>query len=120
MRCFDLSLGNKLIYINMKKTFLKAVCALVLALSMTSCGTVGLVGAIYTGYTEPAAVTSNYLGSKVGQAHATSVLGIVAAGDAGIEKAAKKAGITKISHIDKEIVSILGLFTKVTYTVYGE
>lgn len=86
---------------------------------MTSCGAVGLVGAVYTGYTEPAAVTCNELGTKVGQASALSVLG-VAAGDAGINKAAKQAGITKVSHVDKKIVSVLGLFTKITYTVYGE
>ena len=38
----------------------------------------------------------------------------------GIAKAAKKAGITKVSHVDKKVFSVLGLFTKVTYTVYGE
>ena len=46
---------------------------------------------VYTGYTEPAAVTSNELGTKVGQASAVSVLGVAAAGDAGINEAAKKA-----------------------------
>ena len=67
----------------MKKSIVKMACALVLALGMTSCGSVGLVGAVYTGYTEPAAVTSNELGTKVGQASAVSVLGVAAAGDAG-------------------------------------
>lgn len=100
----------------MKKIIFSVLCAL----ALTSCGTVGLVGAVYTGYTEPAAVTSNELGTKVGQAKAVSVLGIAAAGDAGIEKASKQAGITKVSHVDKKVVSVLGLFTKVTYTVYGE
>ena len=100
----------------MKKIIFSVACAL----ALTSCGTVGLVGAVYTGYTEPAAVTSNELGTKVGQAKAISVLGIAAAGDAGIEKASKQAGITKVSHVDKKVVSVLGLFTKVTYTVYGE
>ena len=94
-------------------------CALALTLGMTSCGSVGLVGAVYTGYTEPAAVTSNELGSKVGQADVLSILGVVALGDAGIEKAAKSAGITKVSHVDKKTFSILGVFSKVTYTVYG-
>ena len=70
--------------------------------------------------TEPTAVTSNTLGTKVGQAEALSVLGVAAVGDAGIEKAAKQAGIKKISHVDKKTFSVLGLFTKVTYTVYGE
>jgi hypothetical protein len=81
----------------MKKSIVKMACALVLALGMTSCGTVGLVGAVYTGYTEPAAVTSNELGTKVGQASAVSVLGVAAAGDAGINEAAKKAGYAKTS-----------------------
>ena len=94
-------------------------CALALTLGMTSCGAVGLVGAVYTDHTTPAAVTSNALGTKVGQAEALSVLGIAAVGDAGIQKAAKQAGITKISHVDKKVFSVLGLFTKVTYTVYG-
>lgn len=104
----------------MKKAIFSVACAIALAFGMTSCGAVGLVGVVYTGYTEPAAVTSNELGTKVGQAKALSVLGVAAAGDAGIEKATKQAGITKVSHVDKKVVSVLGLFTKVTYTVYGE
>ena len=104
----------------MKKTIFSIVCVIALALGMTSCGAVGMVGAVYTNHTTPAAVTSNALGTKVGQAEALSVLGIAAVGDAGIQKAAKQAGITKISHVDKKVFSVLGLFTKVTYTVYGE
>ena len=86
----------------MKKTIFSIVCAVALALGMTSCGAVGIA-----------------LGSKVGQAEVWSVLGVVALGDAGIEKAAKEAGITKVSHVDKKMWSILGVYTKVTYTVYG-
>lgn len=104
----------------MKKTIFSVACAIALAVGMTSCGTVGLVGAVYMDTTEPTAVTSNNLGTKVGQAEAISVLGVAAVGDAGIEKAAKQAGIKKVSHIDKKTFSVLGLFTKVTYTVYGE
>ena len=104
----------------MKKTIFSVACAIALAVGMTSCGSVGLVGAVYMDTTEPTAVTSNNLGTKVGQAEALSVLGVAAVGDAGIEKAAKQAGIKKVSHIDKKTFSILGLFTKITYTVYGE
>lgn len=104
----------------MKKTIFSVACAIALAVGMTSCGTVGLVGAVYMDTTEPTAVTSNNLGTKVGQAEALSVLGVAAVGDAGIEKAAKQAGIKKVSHIDKKTFSVLGLFTKITYTVYGE
>ena len=35
-------------------------------------------------------------------------------------KAAKEAGITKISHVDEKSTGVLGLFAKYTVTVYGE
>lgn len=104
----------------MKKFIYSIICVAIIAFTMSSCGTVGLVGTIYTGYTIPEAVTSNDLGTKVGEAQATSVLGIVAVGDAGVEHAAKKAGIKKISHVDKKVISLLGLFTVEKYIVYGE
>lgn len=98
-----------------------AVVALVAAaLMFTSCASVGMVGAIYTGYDAPVAVTSNTVGSKVGTASTVSVLGLVAVGDGSIDLAAKKADITKISHVDVKTFGILGLFTKHKYYVYGE
>ena len=81
------------------------------ALVMGSCASVGTVGALYTGITTPTAVTSNEVGSKVGTATCTGILGLVATGDAGVNRAAKTAGITKISHVDVKTVSILGIFT---------
>ena len=103
----------------MKKTIFSIVCMVALALGMTSCGAVGIVGAVYQDTTTPDAVTANVLGSKVGQADVLSILGVVALGDAGIEKAAKSAGITKVSHVDKKVWSILGVYSVTTYTVYG-
>lgn len=110
---------NSLNFTKMKKTIFSIVCAVALALGMTSCGAVGIMGAVYHDTVTPEAVTANALGSKVGQADVLSILGVVALGDAGIEKAAKEAGITKVSHVDKKTFSVLGVFTKVTYTVYG-
>lgn len=103
----------------MRKLFLTCVLASVIVL-FSSCGAVGLVGALYTGVTTPEAVTSNDVGSKVGTANATSILGLVAIGNGGVNKAAKEAGITKISHVDVKTVSILGLFTTQKYFVYGD
>lgn len=103
----------------MKKLFLTTVLASVIVL-FSSCGAVGVIGAIYTGVTSPVAVTSNEVGSKVGMAKATGVLGIVAVGDGSINKAAKEAGITKISHVDVKTTSVLGIFTTQKYFVYGE
>lgn len=103
----------------MKKFFV--LMSLVVALfCFSSCGVVGVVGAVYTGTTQPGAVTSNVIGSKVGTAKITSILGVVALGDGGINAAAKKAGISKISHVDVKTSSILGLYTTQEYFVYGE
>lgn len=103
----------------MKKLMI-LVAVVAIALVMGSCASVGTVGSLYTGVTIPHAVTSNTVGSKVGTATCAGVLGIVAVGDAGVNKAAKQAGITKISHVDVKTVSVLGIFTTQTYFVYGE
>lgn len=79
-----------------------------------------MVGVVYTGVTTPVDVTSNEVGDKVGTASTVSVLGIVAIGDGGVNKAAKMAGITKISHVDVKTTSILGLFCIQDYFVYGK
>jgi uncharacterized protein YceK len=79
-----------------------------------------LLGTIYTDVKAPVTATSNANSTKVGTAEATSILGLVATGDASIEAAAKSAGISKIHHIDEECMSILGLFAKYKIFVYGE
>ena len=68
----------------------------------------------------PVTVRGNPVGSKKGKAGAVSILGWVALGNASVEKAAKEAGITKISHVDEKSTGVLGLFAKYTVTVYGE
>lgn len=99
----------------MKKFACAAIAAL--ALSVASCGSMGM---IYTDYISAGTATSNTLGSKVGQSQRTSVLGLVAIGNSGIEAAAKSAGIKKVSHVDVREFSVLGLFSTVTTYVYGE
>ena len=101
----------------MKKTILSIACAVAIALGMSSCAAMGN-GTLYNDTVEPNQVTANALGSKVGQAQIVNIVG-VALGDAGIQKAAKEAGITKVSHVDKKVWSILGVYSVTTYTVYG-
>lgn len=79
-----------------------------------------VIGALYTSVKAPLGVTSNPVASKVGTAEATSILGLVATGDASIEAAAKKAGISRISHVDYEAMSVLGIYAKFTLYVYGD
>jgi hypothetical protein len=101
----------------MKKNIFSLVCAVAFAIGMTSCAAMGN-GTLYNDTVEPCHVTANTLGSKVGQAQIVNIVG-VALGDAGVQKAAKEAGITKVSHVDKQVWSILGVYSVTTYTVYG-
>ena len=50
----------------------------------------------------------------------TNILFCVEIGDASIDKAAKNAGITKITHIDVHQKSIFIFWSKTTVNVYGE
>jgi len=99
----------------MKKIMSFAVVAFFGVTLFTSC-----LGAAYVDATGPVAATANPVGKKVGTSSSTNVLGIVYTGDGGINKAAKDGGIKKISHVDQEQTSILGLFTTYKTIVYGE
>ena len=95
---------------------------LVTATFLTSCAmaTSPAMGSIYTDVKAPVTATANSSSSKMGTGSVTSILGIVATGDASIESAAKNAGITKIHHVDYHTMSVLGIYAKYTVTVYGD
>lgn len=103
---------------NIKKLMFVAGTTLILS----SCATVKtpLMGVWYTDVKAPVTATSNSNSTKVGSAEATSILGLVATGDASIDAAAKSGGITKIHHVDEQSTSILGFFAKYKVYVYGE
>jgi hypothetical protein len=103
---------------NIKKLMFVAGATLMLS----SCATVKspLSGVWYTDVKAPVTATSNSNSTKVGTSEATSILGIIATGDASIDAAAKSGGITKIHHVDEHSTSILGFFAKYKVYVYGE
>lgn len=78
------------------------------------------LGTLYTDAHGPHTATSNDVGEKAGTAEASSILGLVATGDASINEAAKNGNITKISHVDYHTKNILGIYATYTVTVYGE
>ena len=91
----------------------KAMAAVAACALLSSCMTIS----------RPIAATSNTVGSKCGEAKSTIILGIWSKkGDEnGIDKAAKSAGITKISHVDSYTKSyVFGIVQKQTTKVYGE
>ena len=80
-------------------------------------------GALYMSVKGPLAISPQPGMSKTGTASASSILGLIAMGDASIEAAAKAGGITKIhnvTHVDVETMNILGLYVEYTTVVYGD
>lgn len=71
--------------------------------------------------TTPITATSNPVGNKCGVAKTTRILyAFGGSADCGINKAAKKGGITRISHVDAFEKSYLGIVTIYGVRVYGE
>lgn len=63
--------------------------------------------------------TDNIKNLKIGEAQVMNIWGIIETGHAGIQNAAKRAGITKIHHVDVHTKMILGVGI-ITVQVYGE
>ncbi|MBO2011359.1 TRL-like family protein [Hymenobacter negativus] len=92
----------------MKKVLLLALAGASFALSSCS-------------ITLPVAVSSNPIGSKVGSSTATVFLGVLSfGGDASIQAAAKKGGITRVSTVDMKQSNILFIYQQFTTMVTGE
>ena len=95
----------------MKKfRFLAAIAACAI---LSSCAT----------FSNPVAVTTNKFGTKCGEARSMIYLGLWSykGAENGIDKAAKEAGITKISHVDSYTTNyFFGIVQKQTTKVYGE
>jgi len=89
---------------------------------LTGCATSYPIGSLYTEVALPQSATSNTASTKqkVGVSTCTSVLGLVATGDASIEAAMRNGGITKVHHVDWSARNILGLYGEYKTTVYGE
>ncbi len=108
---------------NVKNIARVAVVAFAAAVITTSCGVISagsaLYGGLFTKIKAPMALNVNEVGTKVGTSHAIGVLGLVGIGDYGYNEAIKNGNIKKVSHVDYEVFSVLGLFSKVTTYVYG-
>lgn len=102
----------------MKKIFLMLVC--VVALSGCSSAPTPMAGLIWTNVKAPLTATnSDIKPTLVGRSEATTILGLIATGDASIDTAAKNGGITRIHHVDYEKSSLFGIVTTYTTVVYG-
>jgi len=89
---------------------------------MTGCATMYPVGNLYTEVKWPNQVVSldevNY--TKVGTAKATSILLLIAVGDASLNTAIQNGDIKKVKYVDYDAKNILGIYGEYTTTVYGD
>src|SRR5262245_39468016 len=97
----------------MKKTIqaLVAVCA-ISTLSGCAVAKAPVSGFWYTDTHSSVSATSNQAGNRVGESCASSILGLIATGDASIEAARRNGGITMISSVDDKASNILGIYAK--------
>jgi hypothetical protein len=104
----------------MTKYLGKVSVLLVAVFLLAGCASVLPTGMLYTEVKAPVGAGSegvNY--SKTGVSKATSILGLIATGDASIKAAVANGKITRIKYIDYDVKNILG-FGEYTTTVYGD
>jgi len=103
----------------MKRFGLIAI-VLVFAVLLVGCATPYPMGALYTEIKAPVAAAGGVSYSKVGVAKSTSILGLVATGDASIKAAAANGGVRTVKYVDYDAKNILGIYGEYTTTVYGD
>jgi uncharacterized protein (DUF58 family) len=118
---------------SLKTITLASVCSVTVAL-LAGCASAGgapflgngsVTGMIYKNVKQPSqalnvAVDKDAQPVKVGKAKAISVLGLVGAGDASLQAAMRKAGITRVHHVDHRVMGVFGLYAEWEIMVYGE
>lgn len=114
----------------MKRTILSAVLAVAAIAMLSGCTFYNGLQPIPAGwaYSNVSAPTMRLhapidaaTAEKSSQVSAQGILGLVAMGDVSLQTAMKKAGMTKIHHVDTHYdYYIGGLYWKLTLTVYGE
>jgi hypothetical protein len=94
-------------------------------LLMAGCYTAPVIPALAGVYTNTKApmdidYDETQLGSKTGKASTTTILGLVAWGDASAAAAAADGGITTIRHADYEFLNVLFIYQSFTTVVRGD
>jgi hypothetical protein len=79
-------------------------------------------GCLYANYKAPydKVIDETSIGNKTGRASIHVVMWSVSWGDSGVNAAARDGGITRITHMDRELLQIFfGVYTRHTTIVYG-
>ena len=107
--------------------FQSSIMILLLSVLFNGCGAFStgapVVGTLVTDVKVPVAVNPgefDIYSLKVGSSSATSILGLVASGDASISAAVADGRISEIYFVDSEIKNFLGIFATYTVFVWGK
>jgi uncharacterized protein YceK len=100
----------------------------VLSMGLSGCAGIAFVGTGAPGSTGLYAATTSRsfineqtkLGSKSAESCITSILGLITTGEAGVNETSKKAGISRVTHIDQKLTNILGVYATYCVMVYGD
>jgi hypothetical protein len=108
----------------MKKSVLGGLALLALGAAASGCavasgGNGGVTGFLYSGYKMGGAVGTGP-GTKMGQACASSILGVVGTGDASISAAKRAGSISTVAYVDHDVTGILGIYATTCTVVYGD
>ena len=87
--------------------------------AMATGGNGAVNGYFYSGYKMGGNVGPGQ-GTKTGEACASSILGLIATGDASISAAKAAGGITQVAHVDHDDFGILGIYASSCTIVVGQ
>jgi hypothetical protein len=106
----------------MRKFTILVTIAVVFALGVTGCGFVadGPFGWGYTATKTAVSIGTAKAAGKKGEACVTAFFGFVALGDASIGAAMKNGEIKQIFSIDRDNLSVFGIYTKQCTIVTGD
>ena len=79
-----------------------------------------VTGYIYSGYKTDGQIGNGEAATKTGEACASSILGLVATGDASVSAAKAEGGIKEVSHVDHDVFSVLGIYATTCTIVVGK
>jgi hypothetical protein len=104
---------------------LKLVAAVLSLAALNGCamahgGDVSAMGSVYSEYKSSGAIGTATADTKTGEACVSSIVGIVATGDASIEAAKKAGGITQIAYVDHQQFSVVGVYATSCTIVHGQ
>lgn len=102
----------------MKKILSTSAVIVAGSLLLAGCATPLPTGAFYTD-TKTGVYESSPAGTKTGKACNTSILGLVATGDASIDAAKKAGGITRVTSVNYEVNNVLGFYGQYCTVVKG-